>query len=105
MFTGIPPALSPRAPAQPQVQLTVDGPAPRRLYRVPHSLPESPLRHSPCIPLAHRLHGETMDGAASLRAPAGHARLRAVPDSTAPDRAADSSASPVFLLLLLEIAS
>src|SRR5580658_8764043 len=68
------PALSPRAPAQPSKRPTAGAPAPRLLCREPHSLPESPPRHTPCIRPEHRWRGETRDGEAVPQAPAERAQ-------------------------------
>src|ERR1700686_798591 len=94
----------PLAPAQPSAPPAAAAPAPRPLYRAPHSLPELPPRHSRCIRLEHRSHDETRDGAAAPRTPAEPAPRPAAPDSAVLRPAADSFASPVSLPLLPESA-
>src|SRR5260370_9081303 len=83
------PAPWPHDPAQRPELTTAVAPDPRRLCRWPHSLLESRPRRSPYIPPGRKLHAETTDGAAILRAQAELARRPAAPGSSWPDLAVD----------------
>src|SRR5271168_74484 len=93
-LTGNLPAPWPRARALLLELPTAAVPALRPPCPEPHSLPESPLRHTRCIHPEHKSHGETRDDAAVPQAPAVRAQRRAAPGSTARHLAADSFASP-----------
>src|SRR5208283_44021 len=90
---GRPPTLWLHAPARPLEPPTAGGRGRRLLYPEPRLLPVSPRRRNPCIRRERRWRGETRGDAASLLGRAESARRRAEPDSGAPDRAADFSAS------------
>src|SRR5271155_2156958 len=92
--TDILPAPWPRARALPLERPTADAPARHPPCRELHSLPGSLPRHIPYIRPERKSHGETRDGAAAPQAPAKRAQRPAASDSTVPDLAADSSASP-----------
>src|SRR5260370_7828630 len=88
-----PPAPEPRAATQPPESPIAAAPVPRRPCPEPHSLPESPRPHSPCIRPVRKLRGETRDGAAIPPAPAGRARRCVETGSAVPHFAAEASAS------------